>query len=171
MVTWLSNRVCSLVTRPAMRLNKLLDHHRRQVNRKAWRRPAPVFLKSLTATGQLKISVDQAVSPNLQVTALCHRSLVNDGPALLFENPQGFDIPVLGNLFGHEKRVLAALELENPDRIFSTLGRDLAFLRNPHLPESRQSVLDVAPGFAQPGACHPEANGQGTLAGKCHRGS
>ena len=85
-----------------MRLEKLVDHHRRQVNRKAWK-DLRQFCDALSTTGQLK-TVDQAISPELQITALCHRSLVNDGPALLFENLQGHEIPVLGNLFGHGKQ-------------------------------------------------------------------
>ena len=129
-----------------MRLNKLLDHHHRQVNRKAWS-DLRQFADALVANGQLKV-VEQPVSPDLQITALCHRSLIGEGPALLFENPQGFNIPVLGNLFGHEKRVLAALELEKRQDLFA-LGRDFAFLRNPRLPENRQSALDVVPEFAR----------------------
>jgi len=129
-----------------MGLNKLFDHHHRQVNRKAWG-DLRQFTDALLASRQLK-TVVQPVSPHLQVTALCHRSLVNDGPALLFENPEGFQIPVLGNLFGNEQRVLAALELEKRQDLFD-LGRELAFLRNPHLPENRQSALDVLPGFAR----------------------
>ena len=128
-----------------MRLNKLLDHHHRQVNRKSWS-DLRQFSDTLAAAGKLK-TISQAVSPKLQVTALCHRSLLNNGPALLFENPEGFETPVLGNLFGNEQRVLAALELEEREDLFQ-LGRDLAFLRNPHLPENRQSVLDALPGFA-----------------------
>ena len=129
-----------------MKLNKLLDHHHRQVNRKAWA-DLRQFSDALVADGQLK-TVSQPVSPDLQITALCHRSLVNNGPALLFENPQGFEIPVLGNLFGNEQRVLAALELEKRQELVD-LGRELAFLRNPNLPENRQSALDAVPGFAR----------------------
>jgi 4-hydroxy-3-polyprenylbenzoate decarboxylase len=129
-----------------MSLNKLLDHHHRQVNRKAWI-DLRQFSEALRQDGQLKV-VSQPVSPHLQVTALCHRSLVNDGPALLFKNIQGSDMPVLGNLFGNQKRVLAALELKNRQEL-RKLGQEFAFLRNPHLPDSRQSALDVAPGFAR----------------------
>jgi len=129
-----------------MRLNKLLDHHHRQVNRKAWA-DLRQFSDALASSGQLK-TVSEPVSPHLQITALSHRSLVNNGPALLFENPQGFEMPVLGNLFGNEQRVLAALELEKRQDLFE-LGQDLAFLRNPQLPENRQSVLDAVPGFAR----------------------
>ncbi|MGD9265598.1 MAG: UbiD family decarboxylase, partial [Lysobacterales bacterium] len=129
-----------------MGLDKLLDHHHRQVNRKAWG-DLHQFADALAEMGQLK-TVKDTVSPNLQVTALCHRSLVNDGPALLFENPEGFDMPVLGNLFGNRRRVLAALELDN-DADLRTLGEELAFLRNPQLPDSRQSALDAVPGLAR----------------------
>ena len=129
-----------------MGLNKLFDHHRRQVNRKAWG-DLRGFSDTLASVGQLK-PVSQPVSLHLQVTALCHRSLMNNGPALLFENVQGFNMPVLGNLFGHQQRVLAALELETRQGL-RELGQEFAFLRNPHLPDSRQSALDVAPGFAR----------------------
>jgi 4-hydroxy-3-polyprenylbenzoate decarboxylase len=129
-----------------MTLNKLFDHHRRQVNRKAWS-DLRQFSDTLESTGYLK-RVSQPVSPNLQITALCHRSLVKEGPALLFEKPQGFGMPVLGNLFGHEQRILTALELDTRQDLLE-LGRDLAFLRNPHLPEDRQSALDAVPGFAR----------------------
>jgi len=129
-----------------MTLNKLFDHHHRQVNRKAWA-DLRQFSEALVSSEQLK-SVPQSVSPNLQVTALCHRSLLKEGPALLFENLQGSDIKVLGNLFGTQQRVLTALELDSAQGL-RELGKELAFLRNPSLPDSRQAVLDVAPGFAR----------------------
>lgn len=129
-----------------MGINKLLDHHHRQMNRKAWG-DLRQFSEALTIAGQLK-PVPQVISPDLQITALCHRSLVNNGPALLFENPQGFDMQVLGNLFGNQQRVLAALELKSQQDL-RALGQEFAFLRNPSLPDSRQSALDIAPGFAR----------------------
>jgi len=129
-----------------MGLSKLLDHHHRQVNRKAWD-DLRGFSQSLSKAGMLK-SISQPVSPHLQITALCHRSLINNGPALLIKNPQGYDIPVLGNLFGSEQRVLSALELDSRQGL-REMGHELAFLRNPHLPESRQKALDVVPGFAK----------------------
>ena len=129
-----------------MGINKLLDHHHRQVNRKAWG-DLRQFSEALANAGHLKRAT-QSVLPDLQITALCHRSLVKNGPALLFENPRGFDMPVLGNLFGNQQRVLAALELESQQDL-RALGQEFAFLRNPSLPDSRQSALDIAPGFAR----------------------
>ena len=105
------------------------------------------FIDQLERLGELK-RISQEVDPYLEMTEICDRTLRAGGPALLFENPKGFDMPVLGNLFGNEQRVLAALELEEREDLFK-LGRDLAFLRNPHLPENRQSALDAVPGFAR----------------------
>ena len=89
-----------------MTYKKLLDHHHRQVNRKAWG-SLRQFSDALAKSGQLK-TVPQCISPELQVTGLCHHSLLHNGPALLFENLQGYEMPVLGNLFGNKERVLHA---------------------------------------------------------------
>ena len=129
-----------------MTIRKLLDHHQRQVNRKA-RDNLQQFSRELELTGQLK-SVTEPVSPRLQVTQLCHRSLAGNGPALLFEDIEGHDMPVLGNLFGTQKRILAALELESR-RDLRELGQEFAFLRNPRMPDSLSSALEAVPGFAR----------------------
>jgi 4-hydroxy-3-polyprenylbenzoate decarboxylase len=129
-----------------MVIRKLLDHHQRQVNRKAWDN-LEQFSRELKATGQLK-SVTQQVSPKLQVTELCHRSLVGNGPALLFRNIEQREMPVLGNLFGNQQRILCALELESQQDL-RELGKDFAFLRNPSLPDSLSSTLEAIPGFAR----------------------
>jgi 4-hydroxy-3-polyprenylbenzoate decarboxylase len=55
---------------------------------------------------------------------------------------------VLGNLFGNERRILAALELESRQAL-RELGKDLAFLRQPNLPDSLSSTLEALPGFAR----------------------
>jgi 4-hydroxy-3-polyprenylbenzoate decarboxylase len=129
-----------------MAIQKLLDHHQRQVNRKAWDN-LQQFSLELQATGQLK-SVTQPVSPKLQVTELCHRSLVNNGPALLFKGIEHHDMPVLGNLFGNQQRILCALELESQADL-RELGKDFAFLRNPSLPDNLSSTLELIPGLAR----------------------
>ncbi|HEX2492198.1 MAG TPA: 3-octaprenyl-4-hydroxybenzoate decarboxylase, partial [Steroidobacter sp.] len=64
------------------------------------------FIYALERRGDLR-RVPMAVDPRLEMTELCRRSLVNDGPALLFEQPCGSSTPVLGNLFGASRRVAA----------------------------------------------------------------
>jgi 4-hydroxy-3-polyprenylbenzoate decarboxylase len=129
-----------------MAIRQLIEHHQRQVSRKAWD-DLRGFLNALKALDQLKI-VSQTVSAELQVTELCRRSLIANGPALLFEAVNGQAMPVLGNLFGNQQRILAALELDSGEGL-RELGRQLAFLKNPGLPDSLRSTLDVVPGFAR----------------------
>ena len=42
----------------------------------------------------------------LEMTEIADRTLRAGGPALLFENPKGHDVPVLGNLFGTPERLV-----------------------------------------------------------------
>ena len=46
------------------------------------------------------VRITAEVDPNLEMTEIADRTLRGGGPALLFENPKGSDIPVLANLFG-----------------------------------------------------------------------
>ena len=129
-----------------MSIRTLLDHHQRQVNRAGWN-DLGGFLTALEKAGDLK-TVTEEISPELEITALSRRSLLNSGPALQFENVRGHGMPVIGNLFGHEKRVLRALELEKREDL-RELGRQFAFLKNPELPDSAGQAIDSLPGFAR----------------------
>ena len=62
------------------------------------------FLGQLERAGELR-RVPVEVSPRLEMTEICDRTLRAGGPAILFERPQGHSMPVLGNLFGTPRRV------------------------------------------------------------------
>ncbi|HBF50702.1 MAG TPA: 3-octaprenyl-4-hydroxybenzoate decarboxylase, partial [Massilia sp.] len=62
--------------------------------------------------GELK-RVTIPVSPHLEMTEVCDRTLRAAGPALLFEKPTGHTIPVLGNLFGTPQRVALGMGAGN----------------------------------------------------------
>ena len=62
------------------------------------------FIALLEARGQLK-RIQHSINPALEMTEIADRTLKAAGPALLFENPTGFRIPVLANLFGTPERV------------------------------------------------------------------
>ena len=68
------------------------------------------FIQFLEARGELK-RITAEVDPYLEITEICDRTLKRRGPALLFENPKGFNIPVLANLFGTEERVALGMGL------------------------------------------------------------
>jgi 4-hydroxy-3-polyprenylbenzoate decarboxylase len=128
-----------------MSLRTLLEHHRHQVNRRSWQ-DLRQFTAALEAEGELR-RVPQAVSPQLEITALCRRSLLEGGPALWIEHPTGHAMPVLGNLFGNRARLLRALELDS-EADLRVLGEQLAFLRTPGMPESLRDAVASAPDFA-----------------------
>ena len=54
------------------------------------------FIKQLEAKGEL-VRVSHEVDPNLEMTEICDRTLKAGGSAILFENPKGFNTPVLAN--------------------------------------------------------------------------
>jgi 4-hydroxy-3-polyprenylbenzoate decarboxylase len=101
------------------------------------------FLSALEQTGELK-RIRATVNPKLEITEVCQRALRSNGPALLFERPEDSTIPLLGNLFGSTRRVLAALGCRTLEE-FRAIGRSLAFLREPEWPEHAGAILDKLP--------------------------
>ncbi len=103
------------------------------------------FLESLERSGQLQ-RVSTAIDPDLEVTEVCLRALKKSGPALLFEHPKGYRIPMVGNLFGHCQRVLTALGIQDSSEL-REIGEELAFLREPGLPDSLGAAIRGLPKF------------------------
>ena len=85
--------------------------------------------------------IDAPVDPVLEVTELCHRAIRNEGPALWFENPTGSNMPLVGNVYGTEDRVSAAIGLSSPAE-FRAFGKKLAWLKSPELPSSISGAID-----------------------------
>jgi 4-hydroxy-3-polyprenylbenzoate decarboxylase len=97
------------------------------------------FIGRLEAAGQLR-RVAVPVSPRLEMTEISDRTLRAAGPALLFERPQGHDIPVLANLFGTPGRV--ALGMGAPDvGALREVGELLASLKEPEAPRGIRDAL------------------------------
>ncbi|HDD36770.1 MAG TPA: menaquinone biosynthesis decarboxylase, partial [Archaeoglobus veneficus] len=74
------------------------------------------FIEKLDGEGELA-RISYEVSPELEITEIAERAVKNNGKALLFENPKGYDIPVLMNAFGTEKRMKMALEVNRFEEI------------------------------------------------------
>ncbi len=109
------------------------------------------FLRGLEAMGGLK-RISAPVSPRLEMTEICDRVLRAGGPALLFERPAGFDLPVLGNLFGSVERIALAMGIEagtDPRPALRDLGRLLAALREPDPPKGLRDVVANLPRLAR----------------------
>lgn len=101
------------------------------------------FIKQLEVIGELK-RIQQPISPHLEMTEICDRVLRNNGPALLFENPSGYNMPVLGNLFGTPRRVALGMGAESTDSL-REIGKVLAYLKEPEPPKGWRDAWDKWP--------------------------
>lgn len=91
------------------------------------------YISVLEANHDLR-RIQTPVDPHLEITEICHRTLKQNGPALLFEHPsRGQNIPLLGNLFGSPARVAGAIGLKKTSEL-REFGQQLAFLTSPELP-------------------------------------
>ncbi len=84
------------------------------------------FIERLEEENELA-RIKHEVSPILEMTEIADRVVKAGGKALLFENPKGYDIPVLMNAFGTERRMKMALEVERFEEIGERLLDILRF--------------------------------------------
>ncbi len=122
------------------------------------------FISRLEEIGELK-RIHAEVDPYLEVTEICDRTLRAGGPALLFENPKGSSIPLLGNLFGTTARVAYGMGEDSIDAL-REVGKLLAFLKEPDPPKGLKDawstlpvfkkVLDMAPKITRHAPCREE---------------
>ncbi len=115
--------------------------------------------------------VTDPVSANLEICAVTDRvsKAPGGGPALLFEHPTGFDIPVAINLFGSIKRTCLALGVEKLD----DLAKEIEEITTPKIPAGMFDALkmlptvnrlrDVLPKNVSDGPCHEVVRRDGSL--------
>ena len=105
------------------------------------------FIAFLEQRGEL-IRIFQEVDPNLEMTEISDRTLRAKGPALLFENPKGYDTPVLCNLFGTPERVAMGMGQESVGAL-RDVGTLLAFLKEPEPPKGLRDLWEKRHDFKQ----------------------
>ncbi|MBT3436466.1 MAG: 4-hydroxy-3-polyprenylbenzoate decarboxylase [Oceanospirillaceae bacterium] len=105
------------------------------------------FIASLEQQGELK-RITTEVDPHLEMTEICDRTLRAEGPALLFENPKGYDTPVLANLFGTPKRVALGMGADSVASL-RDIGHLLASLKEPEPPKGFKDALGKLPLYKQ----------------------
>ncbi|HIF55318.1 MAG TPA: 4-hydroxy-3-polyprenylbenzoate decarboxylase, partial [Methylococcaceae bacterium] len=88
------------------------------------------------------------VDPYLEMTEICDRTLKQEGPALLFENPKGSNISVLANLFGTPKRVAMGMGADSVTEL-REIGKLLAYLKEPEPPKGMKDAMEKIPIFKQ----------------------
>jgi 4-hydroxy-3-polyprenylbenzoate decarboxylase len=87
--------------------------------------------------------VSDAVSPNLEIAAVIDRACKSPGggPALVFERPTGFQMPVAANLFGSMSRICLALGVDTLD----DLAREIDEMTTPPMPKGFVDALKMLP--------------------------
>lgn len=74
------------------------------------------FIAALEQQGELR-RIRAEVDPKLEIAELADRAVKHGGPALLFENPRGSQIPVLINAYASLSKMRIALEVDDLDAI------------------------------------------------------
>src|SRR5882672_5036118 len=92
---------------------------------------------------KLLARVSEPISPDLEIAAVTDRvcKSPNGGPALLFEKPAGFDIPVATNVYGSLERMCLALGVKTLD----DLAKEIDELMTPQMPEGIMDALKMLP--------------------------
>jgi len=122
------------------------------------------FMSGLERLGELK-RVAEPVSARLEMTALSDRVLRAGGPALWFENPDGYKISALTNLFGTTRRVALGMGATEVNEL-RDVGRVLASLKEPEPPKGlkdagkllqmAKALWDMKPASVRRASCQEE---------------
>lgn len=104
-------------------------------------RDLQAFLKQLEERGQLR-RITAPVDPNLEVAEIANRLLLSGGPALLFENVKGANMPLTINTLGTLERVCWAFGMESPVEL-EAIGQKLALLYQPRPPKKFSQAVEM----------------------------
>ncbi len=102
------------------------------------------YVKALEDSNQLK-HIKSEVSVDLELAEILRRLTYNNGPAVIFENVKGYNMPVLGNAFGTMKRLELALGTDN----FEQIGEMIVGLSKMELPTGILDKLKMLPKLSE----------------------
>ena len=88
------------------------------------------FVAFLESKGDLR-RIATPVSCELEISEIADRVVKRGGPALLFENVTGYDIPVLINMYGTEQRMAWALGVDHLDDVVERIQDLLQLAHGP----------------------------------------
>jgi len=103
------------------------------------------YVESLEKVDQLR-RIRAKVSVDLEIAEILRRVMYkNEGPAILFENVEGYKIPVLGNAFGSLRRLKMALDIEN----FEEIGERMTSLTKLKIPHGLLDKFKMLPKLSE----------------------
>ena len=110
------------------------------------------FISELEKNGELK-RVKTEVDSELEIAEIMRREMYSDGPAILFENVKGFDMPVLGNAFGSMKRLEIGLEMTD----FTEIGKRITDMTKMDVPSGLLNKIKKLPELSKMTASFPKS--------------
>ena len=110
------------------------------------------FVAFLEERGDLA-RISAQVSSELEITEIADRVVKTGGPALLFENVAGYDMPVLINIFGSARRMGWALGVDDLDELGDRFRELLGLVQGP--PEGIINKLRTLGQIVQLGSFSP----------------
>jgi len=122
------------------------------------------FVQLLHREGELK-RITHPVKAELEISEIADRVMKRGGPALLFENVVGKEIPVLINAFGSAKRMALALGVNDVEEI----GREIERLIQTKPPKSVKEKLRLLPELVRLAGIAPKTVTEGECQTVIHR--
>src|SRR5207253_1379232 len=122
------------------------------------------FVQVLAQQGELK-RITYPVKAELEITEIADRVMKRQGPALLFENVTGKQIPVLINAFGSAKRMALALGVSDVEEI----AREVEKLVQTKPPKSFKDKLKLLSELIRLAGIPPKIVKQGDCQQVIHR--
>jgi len=116
------------------------------------------FIAELEKHGELK-RVKAEVDSDLEIAEIMRREMYSNGPALLFENVKGYDMPVLGNAFGSMKRLEIGLEMTD----FTEIGQRIADMTKMDMPSGLLNKIKKLPELTKMTASFPKSETSGPV--------
>ena len=104
------------------------------------------FISLLENRGEL-VRIKTPVDPELEITEITDRVSKAFGPALLFENVKGSDLPVLINAYGTTRRMAMSLQVEHLDDIGEEITQLLQIAEN--VPTTMLGKVKLLPRLAE----------------------
>jgi 4-hydroxy-3-polyprenylbenzoate decarboxylase len=110
------------------------------------------YIAFLEQKGDLR-RIATPVNCELEITEIADRIIQSGGPALLFENVSGYDLPLLINMFTSEQRMAWALGVEHVDELVARMHRLLQLRQGP--PDGLLNKLRTLGQLVQLGSFQP----------------
>ena len=116
------------------------------------------FIKELEKNDELK-RIKTEVDSNLEIAEIIRRQMYSKGPAILFENIKGYEMPVLANAFGSMKRLEIGLEMTD----FTEIGQRIVDMTKMDIPSGFLNKIKKLPELSKMAESFPKLEKNGPV--------